>query len=152
MTRAFVGDRLFEIGVSSLNDIGDHLADAPHGHVELAFEGVRTARCPYCDSPNFVERPPAQGQPAQGAQPAQPGQPAQPADKPEAAGGDDASARFSLRTSCWARPALVARRRRVRGVRSSCERIARKSSFARLARSASSASVAMRSAWCSVNV
>ena len=29
----------------------------------LAFEGVRTARCPYCDSPNFVERPPAQGQP-----------------------------------------------------------------------------------------
>lgn len=29
----------------------------------LAFDGVRTARCPYCDSPNFVERPPAQGQP-----------------------------------------------------------------------------------------
>ncbi len=29
----------------------------------LAFEGVRTKRCPYCDSPNFVERPPAQGQP-----------------------------------------------------------------------------------------
>lgn len=29
----------------------------------LAFEGVRTARCPYCDSPNFVERPPAAGQP-----------------------------------------------------------------------------------------
>jgi hypothetical protein len=29
----------------------------------LAFEGVRTARCPYCDSPNFVERPAAQGQP-----------------------------------------------------------------------------------------
>lgn len=29
----------------------------------LAFEGMRTARCPYCDSPNFVERPPAKGQP-----------------------------------------------------------------------------------------
>ena len=29
----------------------------------LSFDGVRTARCPYCDSPNFVERPPAQGQP-----------------------------------------------------------------------------------------
>jgi hypothetical protein len=29
----------------------------------LAFDGVRTAKCPYCDSPNFVERPPAAGQP-----------------------------------------------------------------------------------------
>lgn len=29
----------------------------------LAFEGGRTARCPYCDSPNFVERPAAVGQP-----------------------------------------------------------------------------------------
>ena len=29
----------------------------------LAFDGVRTARCPYCDSPNFVERPPTAGQP-----------------------------------------------------------------------------------------
>lgn len=29
----------------------------------LAFDGVRTATCPYCASPNFVERPPAQGQP-----------------------------------------------------------------------------------------
>ncbi len=29
----------------------------------LAFDGVRTARCPYCDSPNFIERPPAEGQP-----------------------------------------------------------------------------------------
>jgi hypothetical protein len=29
----------------------------------LAFDGVRTARCPYCDSPNFVERAPADGQP-----------------------------------------------------------------------------------------
>lgn len=29
----------------------------------LAFDGVRTAHCPYCDSPNFVERPPAPGQP-----------------------------------------------------------------------------------------
>lgn len=29
----------------------------------LAFEGVRTQTCPYCASPNFVERPPAPGQP-----------------------------------------------------------------------------------------
>jgi DNA-directed RNA polymerase subunit RPC12/RpoP len=29
----------------------------------LAFEGVRTATCPYCASPNFVERPPSVGQP-----------------------------------------------------------------------------------------
>src|SRR5437868_688575 len=29
----------------------------------LTFDGVRTATCPYCASPNFVERPPAQGQP-----------------------------------------------------------------------------------------
>ena len=29
----------------------------------LAFDGVRTATCPYCASPNFVERPPAAGQP-----------------------------------------------------------------------------------------
>jgi DNA-directed RNA polymerase subunit RPC12/RpoP len=29
----------------------------------LAFEGVRTATCPYCASPNFVERPPSAGQP-----------------------------------------------------------------------------------------
>jgi hypothetical protein len=29
----------------------------------LAFEGVRTARCPYCDSPSFVERPASPGQP-----------------------------------------------------------------------------------------
>ena len=29
----------------------------------LAFDGVRTATCPYCASPNFVERPAAQGQP-----------------------------------------------------------------------------------------
>jgi hypothetical protein len=29
----------------------------------LAFEGVRTETCPFCASPNFVERPPAQGQP-----------------------------------------------------------------------------------------
>ena len=29
----------------------------------LAFEGVRTATCPYCASPNFVERPPAREQP-----------------------------------------------------------------------------------------
>lgn len=29
----------------------------------LAFDGVRTASCPYCASPSFVERPPAAGQP-----------------------------------------------------------------------------------------
>ena len=29
----------------------------------LAFEGVRTATCPYCASPNFVERPPSAHQP-----------------------------------------------------------------------------------------
>jgi DNA-directed RNA polymerase subunit RPC12/RpoP len=29
----------------------------------LAFAGVRTARCPYCASPSFVERPPSAGQP-----------------------------------------------------------------------------------------
>jgi len=29
----------------------------------LAFEGVRTQTCPYCASPNFVERPPTPGQP-----------------------------------------------------------------------------------------
>jgi DNA-directed RNA polymerase subunit RPC12/RpoP len=29
----------------------------------LSFEGVRTATCPYCASPNFVERPHATGQP-----------------------------------------------------------------------------------------
>lgn len=29
----------------------------------LAFEGVRTQTCPYCASPNFVERAPSSGQP-----------------------------------------------------------------------------------------
>lgn len=29
----------------------------------LAFDGVRTQTCPYCASPNFVERPPSPGQP-----------------------------------------------------------------------------------------
>lgn len=29
----------------------------------LSFDGVRTQTCPYCASPNFVERPPAAGQP-----------------------------------------------------------------------------------------
>jgi hypothetical protein len=29
----------------------------------LAFEGVRTTTCPYCASPNFVERPASAGQP-----------------------------------------------------------------------------------------
>jgi hypothetical protein len=29
----------------------------------LAFDGARTQRCPYCDSPNFVERPPTTGLP-----------------------------------------------------------------------------------------
>jgi hypothetical protein len=29
----------------------------------LVFDGVRSQNCPYCASPNFVERPPATGQP-----------------------------------------------------------------------------------------
>jgi hypothetical protein len=29
----------------------------------LSFDGVRTQRCPFCDSPNFVERPPTPGLP-----------------------------------------------------------------------------------------
>src|SRR5258708_38108818 len=29
----------------------------------LAFDGVRTALCPYCASPSFVERPAARGRP-----------------------------------------------------------------------------------------
>ena len=41
-------------------------ADGDRSRVEncgasLAFDGVRTATCPYCASPNFVERPPAHG-------------------------------------------------------------------------------------------
>jgi hypothetical protein len=40
--------------------------------------------------------PAALGQPAQPGQPAAPAQPAAPSEKPEGAGGDDASARFSL--------------------------------------------------------
>lgn len=34
-----------------------------HCGASLAFDGVRTATCPYCASPNFVERPAATGQP-----------------------------------------------------------------------------------------
>jgi len=34
-----------------------------HCGASLAFEGVRTQTCPYCASPNFVERPPSTGQP-----------------------------------------------------------------------------------------
>lgn len=34
-----------------------------HCGAGLAFAGVRTETCPYCASPNFVERPPADGQP-----------------------------------------------------------------------------------------
>jgi hypothetical protein len=34
-----------------------------HCGASLAFDGVRTETCPYCASPNFVERPPATGQP-----------------------------------------------------------------------------------------
>src|SRR3569623_739260 len=30
---------------------------------QLAFDGVRTTRCPYCASPSVVERPASQGQP-----------------------------------------------------------------------------------------
>lgn len=34
-----------------------------HCGASLAFDGVRTETCPYCASPNFVERPRAEGQP-----------------------------------------------------------------------------------------
>ena len=34
-----------------------------HCGASLLFKGVRTETCPYCASPNFVERPPAEGQP-----------------------------------------------------------------------------------------
>jgi len=34
-----------------------------HCGASLEFAGVRTETCPYCASPNFVERPAAQGQP-----------------------------------------------------------------------------------------
>ncbi len=34
-----------------------------HCGASLAFDRVRTEMCPYCASPNFVERPPAAGQP-----------------------------------------------------------------------------------------
>lgn len=34
-----------------------------HCGASLAFDGVRTETCPYCASPNFVERPAAEGQP-----------------------------------------------------------------------------------------
>jgi hypothetical protein len=34
-----------------------------HCGATLAFEGVRTQTCPYCASPNFVEKPPSPGQP-----------------------------------------------------------------------------------------
>jgi hypothetical protein len=34
-----------------------------HCGASLAFEGVRTQTCPYCASPNFVEKPPSAGQP-----------------------------------------------------------------------------------------
>ncbi|HEY5921189.1 MAG TPA: hypothetical protein VIV11_05940 [Kofleriaceae bacterium] len=34
-----------------------------HCGASLAFAGVRTETCPYCASPNFVERPPAREQP-----------------------------------------------------------------------------------------
>jgi hypothetical protein len=34
-----------------------------HCGASLLFEGVRTQTCPYCASPNFVEKPPAAGQP-----------------------------------------------------------------------------------------
>jgi hypothetical protein len=35
-----------------------------HCGAALAFDGVRTESCPYCASPNFVERPPSANQPA----------------------------------------------------------------------------------------
>jgi hypothetical protein len=45
--------------------VATHAATFACGHcgASLAFAGVRTETCPYCASPNFVERPPAANQP-----------------------------------------------------------------------------------------
>src|SRR5262249_4373681 len=46
-------------------DVATHAATFACGHcgAGLQFAGVRTETCPYCASPNFVERPPAANQP-----------------------------------------------------------------------------------------
>src|SRR5215510_4516740 len=46
-------------------DVATHGATLSCGHcgASLRFAGVRTETCPYCASANFVERPPAAGQP-----------------------------------------------------------------------------------------
>jgi hypothetical protein len=46
-------------------DVATHAATFACGQcgAGLAFAGVRTETCPYCASPNFVERPPAANQP-----------------------------------------------------------------------------------------
>src|SRR5215510_12601417 len=45
--------------------VATHAATFACGHcgASLAFSGVRTETCPYCASPNFVERPPAAHRP-----------------------------------------------------------------------------------------
>jgi hypothetical protein len=45
--------------------VATHAATFACGHcgASLAFAGVRTETCPYCASPNFVERPPTANQP-----------------------------------------------------------------------------------------
>jgi len=47
--------------------VGQHLHSSTFAcgqcGASLAFDGVRTQTCPYCASPNFVERPAAAGQP-----------------------------------------------------------------------------------------
>jgi hypothetical protein len=49
----------------STADVATHSATFACGQcgASLAFAGVRTQTCPYCVSPNFVERPPAANQP-----------------------------------------------------------------------------------------
>ena len=52
--------------MSSAAGIQTHASTFSCGHcgASLAFTGVRTETCPYCASPNFVERPPAANRPA----------------------------------------------------------------------------------------
>ena len=51
--------------MSSAAGIQTHASTFSCGHcgASLAFTGVRTETCPYCASPNFVERPPAANRP-----------------------------------------------------------------------------------------
>ncbi|MBC7978662.1 MAG: hypothetical protein H7138_27060, partial [Myxococcales bacterium] len=46
-------------------EVATHAVTFSCGHcgASLAFTGVRTQTCPYCASPNFVERPPSVHQP-----------------------------------------------------------------------------------------